>query len=187
MPEDVVNRQSELLENLEIRRAQKDDLQAVWGIIRECSDWLVREYHLRHWADHYTEDMMGKMIAHKEVYLAEANGIPVSTMTFDSRPPKYYQEEGYDKMFEQPEEPAGYVMAVGVLPEYQGQGVAVQMIKLAEEESRNRGLKWLRLDCRNEVPGLVSFYEKRGFTKVGDEALKEGDNESYWLMEKSVQ
>lgn len=58
------------------------------------------------------------------------------------------------------------------------------MLAFAESISKERGLRWLRLDCRNEVPGLVRFYENRGFEKVGDDPLQEGENESYWLMEK---
>ena len=77
-------------------------------------------------------------------------------------------------------------MALGVLPEYQQQGIAGKMVEFAETLAKQQGVEWLRLDCRSEVPGIVAFYEKRGFHKVG-EPLPEGEGETYWLMEKKIE
>ncbi len=175
---------SETPDKIEIKRATEEDLPKVWGIIDKCAKWLAEKGY-RHWADHYTEEMMGKMIRKQETFLGYKNGEAIATLTFDAKPPKYYVTDDYLKFFTDPEEPSGYIMAVGVLPEYQGQGIAVQMLQYAEDEAYLRRLKWLRLDARTEVPGLIKFYENRGFQKVGN-PLNEGENESYQLMEKRL-
>ena len=185
MAEAFNNIKEKVVGGLQVRPAIAGDVDMVWGVINECAQWLAGQ-GLTHWANHYTREMMAKMIAHHEVYLALRDGELVSTMTFSKRPPKYYVTENYVQRFTEPEESAAYVMAIGVLPQHQKQGIAGSMVQLAEDLARLRGVKWLRLDCRSEVPGLVSFYEKRGFNKTPNGLCVEGEGESYWLMEKRI-
>lgn len=126
------------------------------------------------------------MIRKKEVYLGRMNGKPVGTATFDTKPPWYYTEPGYAGKFTGPDEPAIYLTALAVLPQDQKQGFAGRLLQFVEEKARASGANWLRLDCRSEVPDLVNFYEKRGFSKVGDKPVDEGEDGTYWLMEKAL-
>lgn len=171
---------------LNITRASASDVATVWGIIKADAVWL-KDQGLEHWAKYYTEEMVSKMIHKKEVYLGFKDGKPVGTITFDTKPPKYYEEEGYAKLFSGGEQdPAVYMTAVAVLPTEQRQGFAGQMMRFVESKAIEKGAKWLRLDCRAEVPGLVSFYEKRGFKKVVNGLVDEGEDGTYWLMEKEL-
>lgn len=175
----------EVSDPFEIRRATSNEVQTVWSIIEEDSKWLS-EQGLNHWGKYYTFEMVAKMVDRKEVYIGYRDGRPIGTITFDTRPPKYYGEAGYQQMFTDPEENAFYITAVAVLPEEQRKGFAGKLLQFTEEEARARQVKWLRLDCRAEVPGLVQFYEKRGFKKVGNQTIDEGEDGTYWLMEKSL-
>lgn len=177
---------SELVPGVEIDRANLSDIGGVWEVINKCSDWLKNK-GLAHWSNHYSREMVSKMIRKQQVYLATKNGDPVSTITFDMHPPKYYVTDKYLEKFTDPGESAGYIMAVGVLPEFQGNGLAVKMLDFSEGLAIKEGAKWLRLDCRDEVEGLTAFYERRGYKKFGDKAIVEGENETYWLMEKQIQ
>lgn len=183
MPENAAT-QSELVSRLRFRRADVQDYGSVWVVISECSKWLA-DQGLNHWSKYYTPELVQKMIKHKEVYLAEDGNACVGTITFDRRPPKYYEEEHYDQMFSEPTAPAGYIVAVGVQPGLQGKGVAGRMLQFTEDLAKQQGLKWLRIDCRIEVPGLVDFYKKRGFIAV-HEPLDEGEDGKYLLMEKKI-
>jgi len=60
------------------------------------------------------------------------------------------------------------------------------LIQIVEDKAREKNIKWLRLDCRTEVPGLVSLYERKGFERLGDEPTDEGEDGTYWLMEKKL-
>lgn len=171
--------------SLEIVRARSSDLAIIWGIIEECSQWLSIQ-NINHWTRYYTEEMVSKMIEKKEVYVGLNNNEAISTITLDNIPPKYYSEPGYEDRFTNPDESAIYITAVAVLPAKQKQGFAGQLLDFAEDKARKAGTKWLRLDCRAEVPGLVTFYEKRGFNKLGDKPVDEGEDGTYWLMEKEL-
>lgn len=184
MTEQLFAKKQEVTAGVDISRASDQDLDAVWAIIDACAQWLA-DQDLKHWADHYTREMMAKIIRKLEVYVASQEGKAVSTITVGLQPPKYYVTEGYVQRFADPEAAAAYIMALGVLPTYQGRGVAGKLLTFAEGLAKQRGVEWLRLDCRAEVPGLVQFYEKRGFHTVG-ESLPEGVNETYWLMEKRI-
>ncbi len=186
MTENVEPREnSEILQEFRIRRATAEEAQIVWGIIETCAKWLSQR-GLEHWARYYTKDMVDKMIKKKDVFLALSDGKPVGTITTGSNPPKYYNEAGYAGKFTNPEDPAVYITAVAVLPAEHKRGFAGQMLQYIEDEAYLAGADWLRLDCRAEVPGLVGFYEKRGFVKLGSSPVDEGEDGTYWLMEKKI-
>lgn len=186
MPEATASKVTENPIRLEINKAISQDLPVVWGIIDNCAKWLSGQ-NLNHWAKYYTEEMVSKMINKKEVYIGTNNGESVGTITFDTKPPKYYEEPGYGELFTNPNDPAVYLTAVAVLPGHHGRGFAGQLLQFVEDKATERNMKWLRLDCRSEVPGLVSFYEKRGFRKLGNGPIDEGEDGTYWLMEKNLQ
>lgn len=167
-------------------RVEKADLSRVdevWSVIKKCSDWLLAEKKLDHWVEYYTREVIEKKIKEQEVLLVVKDGKMVGTLTLDERPVEYYTEENL-ACFAEPKEKAIYVSAVAVDPDFQGRGVATQLMNLADEIVRQRGIKYLRFDCRAEYTDLVSFYEKRGYTKRG--SFSEGERQNYFLMEKEV-
>ncbi len=170
---------------VELKRTTASDLPVVWDVISKCSENLS-EQGLSHWSKYYTEDMVGKMIAKKEVYLGVVGETTVGTVTIGGEPPKYYEDPGYGDRFTKTDEPVIYITALAVLPDYQKQGFAGQMLRQVEELAVEKKASWLRLDCRIEVPGLVAFYEKNGFKKLGDFPVDEGEDGTYWFMEKKI-
>lgn len=179
------NFESEPKDSFITKRASLEDLPAVWYVIDKCSQWLS-DNGFHHWAKYYNEGMVSKMIQKKRVYMGIENGRTIGTVTFDTRAPKYYAETGYAQQFTDPNAPAAYVTGIAVLPTEQNHGYAGRMLAFVEQEAKKENAQWLRLDCRAEIPGLVSFYEKRGYTKVGDTPFDEGDDGMYWLMEKKL-
>lgn len=180
-----LEKQNEPAGNFEIKRATLADMQTVWKIIKKDSNWLA-EQDLNHWAKYYTEEMIGKMITRKEVYLGLRDNEPISTITLDSKAPKYYAGAEYSKRFTNPDDPAIYVTAAAVLPNEHKKGFASRLLQFVERRARQKGAKWMRLDCRAEVPGLAAFYEKRGFQKLGSSPIDEGEDGTYWLMERKL-
>lgn len=170
---------------LKITQANMADLPVVWEIINECGIQLS-SINLPYWSLHYTHEFVTHMLEEHEVYVGYNDQSPVGTVTFSMQPPHYYVSDHYLERFTRSTDVSGYVMTVAVSPKYQSQGYASQLISFAEHIAKERGGLWLRLDCREESPGLVRFYEKRGYTKVGSAPQNEGSNENYWLMEKSL-
>jgi ribosomal protein S18 acetylase RimI-like enzyme len=64
-------------------------------------------------------------------------------------------------------EPAGknmVVFALAVLPDFQNQGIARQLMSTFEEEARGRGKETVLLMCKAH---LVAYYERMGFDHIG--------------------
>ena len=168
-----------------VKKASQGDLDAVWRIIKLASHWLSGK-NLNHWSKYYSRELVSKMIDKKTVLVGLENGRPVATVTFGNKAPWYYVEPGYGEKFSSPEESAIYLTALAVLPDEHKQGFASKLVDVVEEEAKRGGASWLRLDCRAEVPGLVNFYERRGFVKLGSKPVDEGEDGTYWLMEKKL-
>jgi GNAT superfamily N-acetyltransferase len=168
--------------SISIRKAQASDLPEVWKIISVNAKNLA-DKGFSQWADIYSEELLLKMISKLDVYLAMQGDIVVGTGTLSTRDPKYYTAEYLNK-FTPSERGAIYVLALATAPEYDKRGVATALLQFIEEQAAQRGVEWLRLDCRAEVPDLIKFYEKKGFVDRGH--IEEASGESYCVMEKMI-
>jgi len=54
-----------------------------------------------------------------------------------------------------------------VAPEYQNTGIGSALLAQAEQWAVENGFNWLALDTAEPVTGLIEFYERRGYHKVG--------------------
>ena len=165
-----------------IQKAHPGDLEAVWHIIDTCAKNLATQ-GFTNWATNYSQERVSKMINKLNVYLATRENIAVGTITLSTQDPSYYSAEDIAK-FTYSENGSLHVMSLGVLPEYNKQGIAINLLQFAQEQAVQQGLSWLRLDCRAEIPGLIQFYEHRGFIQRG--TIQSTPQESYCLLEKHL-
>ena len=61
----------------------------------------------------------------------------------------------------------GHLRGMGVLPEWQGRGVAKQLLDGAEAELRASGCKRVTLDTTEPLVPAMHFYERNGFRRTG--------------------
>ncbi len=80
-------------------------------------------------------------------------------------------------------EGSGYIPFVYMTPQYRKQGLGVQLIGQAVSVYRPLGRERLRLRCAPENAVAQRFYEKYGFTKVGEE---QGARVKLDMLEKSI-
>jgi len=64
-----------------------------------------------------------------------------------------------------PEE--GHIRGMAVLPEWQGAGIAAQLLERAEAELRRRSCTRITLDSTEPLQRAMRFYEKHGFHRSG--------------------
>ena len=65
----------------------------------------------------------------------------------------------------------GYIMHLFIGMEYMHRGIASSLLSFIYNEAKNRGLREVTLD--SSVYAL-DFYEKQGFTKLGDKIVEDG-------------
>ena len=81
---------------------------------------------------------------------------------------------------ERDEKPAGYILtlshkrrtlgriySLAVAPEYVGKGIARALLQHCEDEARNRFLRGLQLEVRNDNQAAIKLYESSGYTEAG--------------------
>ena len=61
----------------------------------------------------------------------------------------------------------GHLRGMAVLPEFQGQGVADELLATAENDLRTRGCMRVTLDTTRPLLRAVSFYTRRGYSHTG--------------------
>lgn len=61
----------------------------------------------------------------------------------------------------------GHLRGMGVLPDWQGKGVASALLQAAETELRNQRCMRVTLDTTEPLMRAMRFYERHGFTRSG--------------------
>lgn len=166
---------------LRISRANDEDIDAVWKLIKKNALWLSVTKKLDHWKNYYTREIIAEKIKNNETYILNSKSAVIATITMSEKSVDYYTE--HDKAcFTHPSANALYITALAVDPEYHGLGIATMLLEQVEKIARERNIFSLRFDCRAEYAELVQFYVHKGYKQVGE--FSEGLGENYLLMEK---
>ncbi len=81
--------------------------------------------------------------------------------------------------------PCLYVSRFAVLPDLQGVGIGLHLLKLAEQIARREGFVCMQLDTAQPADHLVRFYQNYGF-QIMKPIYYEGKTYSSWILEKSL-
>ena len=76
--------------------------------------------------------------------------------------------------------------SLAVRPEYRGQGLATRLEGVAEEEARDRGCVFVRLEVRIDNQPAIAHYRKQGYRTIGRIEDYYEDGSAAWRMEKRV-
>ena len=146
---------------LSIEPAQPVDLDLVVEIVDEAAAWLHAKGITKQWPSPTPsafKEFMAQQIVRGDVYLARlADGQAVGTFRFDWTDVDLWRDDSND---------GGYVHTFAIRNGAHGQGVGVAMIEWAKQHVRERGKKFLRLDCWGENEPLKNYYTGLGFTLV---------------------
>ncbi len=148
---------------MQVRLAQPDDAAIVAGVLSAAAANL-RERGQELWptADVSEESVSPHVRAglyHVGFHNAEAVGV--------------FRLQLQDFAFwpEIPDGTSAYLHKLAVLPKNKGQGVAHLLLDHAVKLTREKGLSFLRLDCRAGRPKLCAVYESFGFKRHSQKVL----------------
>lgn len=130
-----------------IRRYQPGEEPAIWNVyFRATHESNVRDYHadlLRRWAPPDQDmEQWASRVFDKNPFVAEVEGQIVGMAEIDD-------QGGIDYFY--------------VLPEFQGQGIGLSLLKALESDARNNEVRALTADVSLTAK---SFFESQGFQVV---------------------
>jgi GNAT superfamily N-acetyltransferase len=162
---------------LTIEQATPDELSLVMEIIDEAAAWLHAGGITEQWSSPMSQaawDRLASRIADGNVFLARLpNGQAVGTLRFDWRD---------DELWRHDPEGGGYVHSFAIRNSARGHGVGAAMLEWAKQHVRERGRKYLRLDCWGANKRLCEHYSELGFTYRGTVYDDDGPN-AMWEIE----
>ena len=151
--------------NLSISRGGTADLSDADRLIREAADWLSAA-GMPLWGPEETSyEELVKVSKAGELVMGRVNGEAAACL--------YLHNE--DRLF-WPQVPLGeafYVHRLAVARKFAKRGLARAMLAWAEDETRNKGRRYLRLDCEPREK-LLALYRDAGFMRVDPGTIQVG-------------
>jgi len=136
------------------------------SVIRQAAIHLIERKESLWELDCLTMEQVFHACQDQNVVVGYIKGSPVTAMVLTYHDPLFWPNV--------PPNQAGFIHKLSVVPDYQGKGIAAQMVNFAKNEVKNKGLLWLRLDCHSDRSRLRVFYERLGFR-----CIREGIAEAY--------
>ncbi len=118
-------------------------------------------------------------ISKRQLYVTRENGRIAGVITLNKRCDPEYESGKWS--YRGPEYTVVHRLCVS--PDVQGHGVGTQIMGMAEEMLRSRGVKSMRLDTFSQNPWSLRMYEKLGYHTVGTALWRKG---LFYLMEKNI-
>lgn len=115
------------------------------------------------WPARFPRAVVTHGIAEGELYVAEARGTTIATVTLQWSDSMFWGERAAD---------AGYVHRLVVRRDRAGAGLGAAILDWATGRVTAAGRAWLRLDVSADNVALCAYYERLGFEYRGD---AEGD------------
>jgi GNAT superfamily N-acetyltransferase len=146
-------------------RAGEDDLAAVVEVLEDAARWLV-SIGDEAWppGSFFTPGSKerGQVLDALEsgnLYLARIGDTPAATVSL-------FEED--ERFWPGASRTALYIHKFAVPRRFAGMGLGTAVLGWVEDEARARGKRDLRLDCDPDDPGILAYYGRHGFRRVGD-------------------
>jgi GNAT superfamily N-acetyltransferase len=153
---------------MKFKIVEEKEQKAVIELIANCTAKLLDD-KIEQWDDTYpSSELISLDISAKSIEGIYLNNILLGVYVLDQAQSSQYAALTWNLN----EAPIGVVHRMAVDPNSQGIGLGAKLLKHAEEKALNLGYKSIRLDAYKNNADLLKFYEKRGYTEVGEIPLE---------------
>ena len=164
-----------------IRRATLKDIPLIMQLIAEVVPVMNAGGNFQ-WDSAYPKaGVFENDILLSQLWVADADGdiAGIAAITTDQEPE--YADVGWDV-----NEMAIVTHRLAVSTRYQGQGIAIALLKQAEQEAVNRGIQALRIDTNVNNKATRKLFPKLGYIFSGEIGLAFRPNQRFYCYEKRL-
>ncbi len=149
--------------SLHIEPAQPQDVLGVMQIMALCTADMQRR-GIDQWDDIYpNRELVAADLRAGSLFVAREDGVCVAAITLDEmQPPQFL-----DLPWRCTTGRALVVHRLCVHPDWQGHGIARQLMDFAETFAAQHGFACIRLDAYPANPRAISLYQHRGYQRIG--------------------
>jgi len=163
-----------------IRKARIQDLPNVYGITRACAADMINN-GIHQWNESYpSEEILKKDILNGELYVLEIDNQTAGMIVLTATKDKEYEAVQWLT----PDSNNLYVHRLAVHPAFQHQGHARKLMDFAEKYAVDNGYLSVRLDTFSQNQRNQTFYEKRGYKRLGEIYFPEQSKHPFYCYEK---
>lgn len=135
-----------------------------------------------HWSERYpTEAIYRRDIMRNSQYVYIIDDIVRGIVSYDTQHHEYFDKIDWNKK----NQTAYFVHRLAVDPEFQGQGIANDLMKFSENNAKNEEIDAIRLGAFKGYEEVVGFYKKRGY-EIRGKILFEVSDTTFYGMEKTL-
>ncbi|MBL7932589.1 MAG: GNAT family N-acetyltransferase [Bacteroidia bacterium] len=166
---------------MHLRLANISDIPQILKLVSEVVPFMNADGNLQ-WDNNYpNKEAFTRDIHLMKLWVAELDGnvAGVSAITTDQDPE--YADVGWDL-----NETAIVTHRLAVSPRYHGKGVAIALMKKAEEEAIRRGIKTLRIDTNSMNKATQNLFPKMGYVFSGEIGLSYRPGLRFFCYEKRL-
>lgn len=144
---------------IEVHRATEDESQIILDLWKGSARW-IQSKGINQWnPDSLNINQVQECFNNGfEIYLARWNEEVVGTLYICWSDPILWEELDNDE--------SGYIHRFAVSRDHAGNGIGKQFIRWAEDYIRDRGKKFIRLDCMAENARLNQYYLDAGYKHI---------------------
>lgn len=146
-----------------IEKANSTQLDEILALTRACAAKMINA-GIFQWNEHYpSRAAFEEDLNRDELYIITQSGNIVGTIVISDLKDEVYQPVTW---LTPADTKSIYIHRLAVHPDFQGQGIAQQLMDFAEDFARRNGYVSVRLDTFSQNPRNNRFYQKRGYAKL---------------------
>lgn len=157
-----------------VTSGDRDDIHAIYNILKACGENMFNRYGLEHWINPYTEKSIERDTENKEVYIVSLDNRKIATFMISKTKSEYFSDET----------PAVYISKVATLPEEEGKGIGGKCIDFIEARALTETVSRIRLDVYTKSERAINFYKNKGFIVTDEKPTRRF---SVYCMEKVLE
>lgn len=162
-----------------IRKATKEDIDSILNITQQCAIHMM-DRGIFQWNEKYPDKLAFENdIDRDELYILELDNAIVGCIVVST----LKDEEYVPIKWLTSNDSAVYIHRLAIHPIHQGKGYAQLLMDFAENLALKNGFNSVRLDTFSQNKRNQTFYEQRGYQRLGDIYFPEQSEHPFYCYE----